>query len=77
MAYGMLVWIAAVVAQGQEPAAKAAAPAVKAAAPVSEETSTRLKEAQRLLRNGRYAEAEEKLKAIRDEAKGAPGGLSR
>ena len=76
MGYGMLVWIAAVVAQGQEPAAKAAAPAEKAATPVSEDTSTRLKEARRLLRNGRYAEAEEKLKAIRDDVKAAPGGLS-
>jgi cellulose synthase operon protein C len=76
MGYGMLVWIAAVVAQGQEPAAKAIAPADNAAAPVGEETSTRIKEAQRLLRNGRYAEAEEKLKAIRDEAKAAPGRLS-
>ena len=76
MAYGMLVWIAAIVAQGQEPAAKAAATAVKVAPPASDDASKQLKEAQRLLRNGRYAEAEEKLTAIRDEAKAAPGGLS-
>ena len=76
MGYGMLVWIASVIAQGQAPAAKTSAPAERAATPVSEDTSTHLKEAQRLLRNGRYAEAEEKLKSIRDEVKGAPGGLS-
>ncbi len=78
MAYGTLVWIAAVVAQVQEPAAKqAVGQSVEAAKPPGgEKTSDRLKEAQRLLRNGRYAEAEENLKELRDASKKAPGGLS-
>ena len=76
MAYGMLVWIAAVVAQVQEPAAKqAVGQSVEASKPPGgEKTSDRVKEAQRLLRNGRYAEAEENLKEIRDASKKAPGG---
>ena len=62
MAYGILVWIAAVLTQVQDPAAKKAAapPAGAAKSATGEETSDRLKEARRLLRNGRYAEAEEK-----------------
>ena len=65
--------------QIQEPAAKqpavpatkqAAVPATAAAKPISAtEMAEQLKEARRLLQNGRYAEAEEKLKAIRDDAK--------
>ena len=73
MAYGIVVWIAAVLTQIQEPASKpAAAPSAGAAkAATNEETSDRLKEARRLLRNGRYAESEEKLKEIREESKKA------
>ncbi len=64
MGYGILIWVAAIVLQAQEPAAKAA---VNAAA--DEKTSTQMKEGRRLLENGRYAEAEEKLNAIGDEAR--------
>ena len=85
MNYGIVFWIAAVVTQVQEPAAKqpagpttkqAAGPAAVAAKPDSTaQTAEQLKEARRLLQNGRYAEAEEKLKAIRDDAKKAPGAI--
>ena len=85
MNYGIVFWIAAVVTQVQEPAAKqpagpttkqAAGPAAGAAKPDSTaQTAEQLKEARRLLQNGRYAEAEEKLKAIRDDAKKAPGAI--
>ena len=71
MRYGILVWIAAIVLQVQEPDAK-----VAATAPLPEERSAQLKEARRLLRNGRYAEAEEKLKAIGEEARKGKQGLS-
>ncbi len=78
MGYGIVVWIAAVMAQAPEQAGKAAAPqaepAVKPGA--DEDASARWKDARRLLRNGRYAEAEEMLKTIGEEAKKSPGGLS-
>jgi hypothetical protein len=64
MGYGILIWVAAIVLQAQEPAAKGAA---KAAA--DEKSSTQMKEGRRLLENGRYAEAEEKLNAIGDDAR--------
>jgi cellulose synthase operon protein C len=77
MAYGILVWIATVLTQVQEPAAnKADAQPAGAGKPAAgEETPDRLKEARRLLRNGRYAEAEEKLQEIREASKKAPAGL--
>jgi cellulose synthase operon protein C len=49
------------------------------AAPVgqpTEATATKLKDAHRLLRNGRYAEAEEALTAIEADGKKEPAGLS-
>ena len=63
MGYGILIWIAAIVLQVQAPAAKGAANVA-----ADEKTSTQMKEGRRLLENGRYAEAEEKLNAIGDEA---------
>ena len=73
MAFGTLLWIAALIPLPQDPPAKQAA-----AAPPSATTNPpdRLKEARRLLRNGRYAEAEEKLTEIRDQSKKAPEALS-
>jgi len=61
--------------------------AVVAQAPVSvpktgtrptavEAAAAKLNDAQRLLRNGRYAEAEEALAAVESEAKKEPGGLN-
>jgi len=78
MGYGIVVWIAAVMAQAPEQAGKAAAPQAKPAVKpgANEDASARWKEARRLLLNGRYAEAEEMLKSIGDEAKKSPGGLS-
>ena len=70
MGYGILIWIAAVVAQPPEQAGKGAVPEAKAAArsAASEEASVRMKDARRLLRNGRYAEAEEALTTIRSRS---------
>ncbi len=78
MAYGILVWIATFLTQAQEPAAKqATAPSGGAAKPATqEEIADRLKEARRLLRNGRYAESEEKLKEVREESNKGSTGLS-
>ena len=68
MAYGIVFWIAAVVLQAQEPVAKES--------PKPADSSAELNEARRLLENGRYAEAEEKLKAIGADAKKGATGLS-
>ncbi len=73
MAYGTLLWIAAIIALPQDPPAKKAADAPPSATTNSPD---RLKEARHLLRNGRYAEAEEKLTEIRDQSKKAPEGLT-
>ncbi len=70
MACGIMVLAMAFVAQAPDTGAKAD---VKAAA---EARSTKLNDAHRLLRNGRYAEAEEALTAIEADARKAPGGLS-
>ncbi len=73
MAYGTLLWIATTLALAQDPPAKQA---VTAPPPATTNPSERLKEAHRLLRNGRYAEAEEKLNETRDQSKKTPEGLT-
>jgi cellulose synthase operon protein C len=82
MAYSIVMVAATIVAQGVAPAPKAqekvAAPAPKAqekaTAPVAAEKE--LKEARRLLQNGRYAEAEEAYSALLADSKKEPGKLT-
>ncbi len=80
MGYGIVMVVAAIVAQQPRPKAqleKAKAqkprPAAKADAPAAE---AELKEARRLLNNGRYAEAEEAFAAVRAAASKQPGRLT-
>lgn len=56
--------------------AQAAPPAPKADTKTAEIRTAKLNEAQRLLRNGRYAEAEEALAAIEAQEKKEPAGLA-
>ena len=80
MGYGIVMVVAAIVAQqpgrqgavreGEGPGPKAAA---KADAPAAD---AELKEARRLLQNGRYAEAEEALAAVEAAASKEPGRLT-
>jgi len=72
MAYGIAAVVAAaLVAQAGGPAPKTSEKA-DGAAPAA----ARIKEARRLLQNGRYAEADEAYAAVEAEAKKAPGGLT-
>ncbi len=71
MAYSIVMIAATVVAQGIAPAPKAQE---KAAAPAAAEKE--LKDARRLLQNGRYAEAEEAYTALLADAKKEPAKLS-
>ncbi len=80
MGYGIVMVVAAIVAQEpgvklQFEKAKAREPkaAVKAEAPPAD---AELKEARRLLHNGRYAEAEEAFTAVQAAASKRPGGLT-
>ncbi|MGO9923632.1 MAG: tetratricopeptide repeat protein [Isosphaeraceae bacterium] len=74
MAYGIVAVVAAaaLIAQAGEPAPKTSEkkPDGGAAAAVQ------IKEARRLLQNGRYAEADEAYAAVEAQAKKAPGGLT-
>ena len=63
--------MSALVAQAAKPAEKVQ---VKAETPAA--TAAKLKDARRLLQNGRYAEAEEALTVIETEAKKEPGGFA-
>ena len=56
--------------------AQAAAPAPKPDEQPAAAVAAKLNDARRLLRNGRYAEAEEALAAIEAEAKKEPAGLN-
>ena len=56
--------------------AQAPAPAPKADTKTAEIRTAKLNEAERLLRNGRYAEAEEALAAIEAQGKKEPAGLA-
>ena len=56
--------------------AQAGAPAAVPGVQPAEAMAAKLKDAHRLLRNGRYAEAEEALAAIEAEAKKKPAGLN-
>ena len=56
--------------------AQAKAPIVAPVGQPTEATAAKLKDAQRLLRNGRYAEAEEALTAIEADGKKEPAGLN-
>jgi cellulose synthase operon protein C len=56
--------------------AQAAVPAPKPEVQQSEAVAAKFNDARRLLRNGRYAEAEEALAAIEAEEKKAPAGLN-
>jgi cellulose synthase operon protein C len=56
--------------------AQAAAPAPKPDVQPTEAASAKFNDARRLLRNGRYAEAEEALAAIEAESKKEPAGLT-
>jgi len=71
MGQGIVMVVLAIVAQAAEPAAK---PVAKR--PSDQATSAKRQEAQRLLRNGRYAEAEEALAAVEADAGKEPGGLT-
>jgi tetratricopeptide (TPR) repeat protein len=53
----------------------AQAPKADAQPAIAEATASKLEDAERLLRNGRYAEAEESLTALESEEKKQPGGL--
>ena len=68
MGYGIVMVLMAIVAQAAEPA-RGAEGQVKT--PSDQAAGSKLQEAHRLLRNGRYAEAEEALAAI--EARGPEG----
>ncbi len=56
--------------------AQAAAPAQKPDVPPAAAVAAKMNDARRLLRNGRYAEAEEALAVIESEAKKDPAGLN-
>jgi len=71
MGHGIVLVVMAIVAQAAEPAVKTGGQK-----PAAEAASTKRQDAHRLLRNGRYAEAEEALAAVEAEAKKAPGGLT-
>ncbi len=71
MVSGIVFVLTALVAQAAKPAEKVQAKAETPAA-----TAAKLKDARRLLQNGRYAEAEEALTVIETEAKKEPGGLT-
>jgi len=68
MGHGIVMVVMAIVAQAAEPAA-----AKGAKTPAAQTTSAKRQDAQRLLRNGRYAEAEEALAAVEAGAKKEPG----
>jgi Tfp pilus assembly protein PilF len=72
MGHGTLMVVLAIVAQVAEPARE---PGGQAAAPQA--TAEKLQDGHRLLRNGRYAEAEEALAVTEAAAKKSPAGLSR
>jgi cellulose synthase operon protein C len=77
MALGVLIAVAAaLVAQASQPAPKEQAEAKAAAKKPDSDGESRLKDAQRLLRNGRYAEAEEAFSAIETESKKQTGKLT-
>ena len=79
MGRGILMVIMAIVAQAAAPAQETRiAPKAKdeVKAPADQVMSSKRQEAQRLLRNGRYAEAEEALSAVELDAGKAPGGLT-
>ena len=71
MGHGIVMVVMAIVAQAAEPAASTG---VKT--PTAQAMSARRQDARRLLRNGRYAEAEEALAAIEADAKKEPAGLT-
>ncbi|MGP0066306.1 MAG: tetratricopeptide repeat protein [Isosphaeraceae bacterium] len=71
MAYSIVMVAATIMAQGAAPAAKAQEKAAKPAAAEQE-----LKEARRLLQNGRYAEAEEAYSALLGDPKKEPAKLA-
>src|SRR5262249_33790668 len=71
MGYGIAICALAMVAQVPEPTQKQDSKNQRAKA-----ISGRMGDAHRLLRNGRYAEAEEALAAIEADAKKAPGGVT-
>ena len=76
MGYGIVMVVAAVVSQQRRPASRSSrrrSPRPKAAATPAD---TELKEARRLLHNGRYAEAEEAFAAVRTAASKQPGRLT-
>lgn len=70
---GYRIVIAAAIAVAQAPAP---APKAQEKAPAAAASDQALKDAQRLLQNGRYAEAEEALSAILTEAKKEPARLT-
>jgi len=70
MVSGIVFVISALVAQAAKPAEK-----VQAKAEIPAAMATKLKDARRLLQNGRYAEAEEALTVIETEAKKEPAGF--
>jgi cellulose synthase operon protein C len=72
MVYGVVVVMSLVAGQAKEQAAKAE----PAKPPALEAVGAKLKDASRLLHNGRYAEAEEALVAIETAAGKEPGGLA-
>jgi tetratricopeptide (TPR) repeat protein len=79
MRYGIVMVVAAILAQ--EPGAKvqfekARDPGKAAAKAEATPADSELKEARRLLHNGRYAEAEEALTAVQSAASKRPGGLT-
>ena len=71
MVHGILIVLVAAVAQAAKTEAK---PAVEV--PEASSVDVKLTDAPRLLRNGRYAEAEEALTAIETEAKKAAGRVT-
>ena len=71
MTYEIVMVIAALVGQAVAPAAK-----TKAEAQILSATASKLNDANRLLRNGRYAESFEALTSIETEAKKEPAGFS-
>jgi len=71
MAYGIVAVVAAVIAQ-----AGGSAPKLSSKPEGPAPAAAQIKEARRLLQNGRYAEADEAYAAVEAEAKKAPGGLT-
>src|SRR5271163_3042353 len=71
MVSGIVLVMTAIVAQAAKPAEKSEVKVEKMPAA----TAAKLKDARRLLQNGRYAEAEEALTSIETEAKKEPAGL--